>query len=142
MLTHSEQRFLPYTPEQMFDLVLDIEKYPEFLPWCVAARITKRTGDALFADVVVGYKMFRETFTSRVAFTRPERVDVEYQKGPMKHLENHWLFHPHNNGCLVNFHVSFEFKSKIFQSVISQFFDKAISKMVNAFEERARNLYA
>ena len=84
MPTHAEKRVLPYTPEQMFDLVADVEKYPEFLPWCVATRIRERQGDILFADMVIGFKMFREKFTSRVTCRKPDRIDVAYFEGPFK----------------------------------------------------------
>ncbi len=76
MPTHAEKRFLPYTPEQMFDLVVDIERYPEFLPWCTGARIRSREGNVIHADLVIGYKMFRERFSSKVLLDRPRRVDV------------------------------------------------------------------
>ena len=89
-----KRRCLPYTREQLFDLVADIERYPEFLPWCVGARIRERRGNEIVADLLIGYKMVRERFTSRVVLSRPDRIDVSYSEGPFKYLNNHWLFEP------------------------------------------------
>ena len=148
MPTHAEQRILPYTPEQMFDLVATIQKYPEFLPWCLAARIRKREGNVITADLVIGYKMVRERFTSRVTLTRPGRlkatpgiIDVDYIQGPLHYLNNHWRFEPHPDGCLVDFCVDFEFKSKVLQKLIVALFNEAFKRMVGAFEARAAALY-
>ncbi len=142
MPTHAEQKPLPYAPEQMFDLVSDIEKYPEFLPWCVGTRIRSREGDVLIADMVIGYKMFRERFTSRVELTRPGRIDVSYYEGPFKYLNNHWIFLEQPDGtCVVDFYVDFEFRSKLLQKMIGVVFEKAVQIMVSAFEERADQVY-
>lgn len=141
MLFHDEQRILPYTPEQLFNLVIDIERYPEFLPWCIASRVNERREGWLKADVVVGYQVFRETFSSKVTFSRPDIIEVHYLKGPLRQLENRWRFQSHKKGCQIDFHVSFAFKSKMFEKLLHQFFDKAVSKMVNAFEKRAKALY-
>src|SRR5216683_3065731 len=94
MPTHAEQRILPYTPEQLFALVADIERYPEFLPWCVGARIRERKPDLIVADLIIGFRMFRERFTSRVALDPPGRIDVSYTEGPFRYLNNHWVFDP------------------------------------------------
>lgn len=141
MLSHDEQRVLPYTPEQLFDLVLGIEHYPDFLPWCIASRVTERREGWLKADVIVGYQVFRESFRSEVIFSRPDMIEVHYLKGPLRELENRWQFTPHKDGCRIDFHVSFAFKSKLFEKLMHQFFDRAVSKMVNAFEKRAKELY-
>ena len=142
MPTHAEQKPLPYAPEQMFNLVSDIEKYPEFLPWCVGTRIRSREGDVLIADMVIGYKMFRERFTSRVELTRPGRIDVSYYEGPFKYLNNHWIFLEQPDGtCVVDFYVDFEFRSKLLQKMIGVVFEKAVQIMVSAFEERADQVY-
>lgn len=142
MPTHAEKRKLPYTPEQLFDLVAGVERYPEFLPWCLASRITKREGDVFYADLVIGYKMVREKFTSKVTALRPDHIHVEYLSGPMKHLSNHWRFLPEpDGGCLIDFYVDFEFKNRFFQNLMGVFFDKAVRKMVEAFEARAEELY-
>ena len=92
MPTHAEKRKLPYTPDQMFDLVAAVDRYPEFLPWCIASRITKREGNIFYADLVIGFKMVRERITSRVTALRPDHIHVEYLSGPMKYLSNHWRF--------------------------------------------------
>lgn len=142
MPTHAEKRRLPYTPEQMFDLVADVASYPQFLPWCVATRINKRDGNVFYADVVIGYKMVREKFGSRVTTLRPDHVHVEYLEGPMKYLSNHWRFiRQPDGGCEVDFFVDFEFKNKFFQNLIGVFFNEAVKRMVAAFETRAKQLY-
>ena len=142
MPAHSESRIVPYSSEQLFDLVMDIEKYPEFLPWCIGARINSRSKADLEADVVIGYKMFREKFSSRVHFSRAKEIEVEYLKGPMRHLHNKWVFKDlKENQCQVDFYVDFSLKTKMFESLVDQFFHKALVKMINAFELRAVQVY-
>jgi coenzyme Q-binding protein COQ10 len=141
MPTHAEERVLPYTPDQLFDLVADVERYPEFLPWCVGARIKERRPDLVVADLVIGFRMFRERFTSRVSLHRPHRIDVAYAKGPFRYLNNHWAFKPDPKGCRVDFFVDFEFHSRLLQRLIEVLFSEAVRRMVGAFEKRARDLY-
>lgn len=142
MPTHAEKKHLPYTPEQMFDLVADVERYDEFLPWCVACRITDRKDCLIEADLIIGYKMFREKFKSRVILDRPEEIRVEYLDGPLKSLSNQWNFIRNNdNTCTIDFYVDFEFKSPMLQGFVTMFFDKVVSRMVSAFEKRADDLY-
>ncbi len=143
MPTHAERRVLPYTPEQLFDLVAGVEHYPEFLPWCIGARVTRRDQNLVVADLIIGFKMFRERFTSRVTLDRPNlRIDVAYTDGPFKYLNNHWIFHPHGNGsCDVEFFVDFEFRSRLLQKAIELLFAEAVRRMVGAFETRAQKLY-
>jgi len=146
MPTHAEKRLLHHSPEQLFDLVADVAKYPEFLPWCVAARVKSQAqedGNAIIlADLVIGYKMFRETFTSKVTCQHPGRIDVAYFDGPFKYLNNHWIFEPQEGGdCLIDFYVDFEFKSKLFQIAIGAVFNEAVKMMITAFEKRADALY-
>ena len=141
MPTHAEKRFLPYTPEQMFDLVVDIERYPEFRPGCTGARIRTREGDVIHADLVIGYKMFRERFSSKVLLDRPLRVDVAYSNGPFKYLANHWLFESAEGGCIIDFYVDFEFRSRLMRKMIGVLFNEAVRRMVAAFETRAKALY-
>ncbi len=141
MPQHAEKRFLPYSAEQMFDLVAEIERYPEFLPWCVGARILRRDGDVVMADVIVGFKMLRETFTSKVTLNRPEHIEVEYQKGPFKHLENNWRFESREGGCEIGFFIDFEFRSRILKNIMGPLFGEAVHRMVGAFETRAKNIY-
>jgi len=141
MPTHAEKRVLPYAPKQMYDLVADIERYPDFLPWCLAARITKRGEGMVEADLVIGFKMFRERFTSRVELARPKRIDVVYTDGPVRHLENRWGFESRPEGCMIDFYVDFELRSALLQSLIGGLFTEAAHRMVRAFEGRARTLY-
>ena len=141
MPTHAEKRFLPYTPEQVFDLVADIERYPEFLPWCVGARIRERRDNVVLGDLLIGWRMVRERFTSRVTLNRPDRIDVEYTEGPFRYLKNHWVLERQPGGCLVDFYVDFEFRSRMLQGVIAALFNEAVKRMVSAFEKRAQELY-
>lgn len=142
MPAHKETRILPYTAEQLFDLVMDIEKYPQFLPWCQGARINKRKSNYLEADVIVGFKIYREVFSSRVHMIRPNAIDVEYMKGPMSHLHNKWVFTDlKNDRCEVDFFVDFELKAKLLEGVVDQFFQMALTKMIGAFETRAKEIY-
>ena len=141
MPTHAEERVLLYTPEQLFALVADIERYPEFLPWCVGARIKERQANFIVADLIIGFRMFREGFTSRVALDAPRRIDVTYAEGPFRRLNNHWVFERVPGGCRIDFYVDFEFKSRLLQRMIEILFSEAVRRMVGAFEKRARDLY-
>ncbi len=142
MPTHAEQRILPYTAEQLFDLVADVGRYPEFLPWCVGARIRERRGNVIVADLLIGFRMVRERFTSRVVLDRPLRIDVAYSEGPFRYLTNHWSFIPQPDGsCVIDFYVDFEFHSRVLQKIIGMLFNEAVRRMVSAFEARARRLY-
>jgi coenzyme Q-binding protein COQ10 len=141
MPTHAEKRRLPYRPDQMYDLVAGVDRYPEFLPWCKAARVTKREGDVLHADLVIAFKVFRERFSSRVTLHPKTLIDVEYINGPFRYLNNHWKFEPAPDGCVVDFYVDFEFRSRILQNLIGLLFNEAVHRMVAAFEARARELY-
>jgi coenzyme Q-binding protein COQ10 len=141
MPTHAEERVLPYTPEQLFALVADIERYPEFLPWCAGARIRERGPNLVVADLIIGFRMVRERFTSRVSLEPPQRIDVAYAEGPFRHLNNHWSFSPDPGGCRLGFFVDFEFKSRLLQRLIEVLFSEAVRRMVGAFERRARDLY-
>jgi coenzyme Q-binding protein COQ10 len=139
--THAERRFLPYSPQALYDLVADVQRYPEFLPWCTGCRISSRKGNVITADLVIGFKMIRERFTSRVTLSAGERIDVEYTSGPLRYLNNHWVFEPAPGGTVIDFYVDFEFKSRIFQRVAGLVFNEAVGRMVNAFEARARAVY-
>jgi len=142
MTTHAEKRHLPYTPEQLFDIVADVKKYPEFLPWCISSRITKDDGDIFYADLIIGYKMVREKYGSKVSLKSPEHIHVEYLSGPMKYLSNHWHFIRENDGsCTIDFFVDFEFKNRLLQNLIGVFFNEVVQRMVGAFEARAKELY-
>jgi len=156
MHKHEEKRFLPYSPDLMFDLVADVEHYPEFLPWCRGARILERSDEHIVADLIIGFRVFRETFTSCVQLDRPNmRIDVDYARGPLKQLANRWLFLPADDagnairapggestpGCIVDFFVDFSFRSRLFEAAMHVLFGEAVSRMVGAFETRATALY-
>jgi coenzyme Q-binding protein COQ10 len=141
MPRHSETQHLPYAPEQMFDLVADVRRYPEFLPWCVGARVLSRSDKEVVADLTIGFKMFRESFRSQVALERPNHIHVQYLNGPFRYLNNHWRFLPHPQGTEVRFFVDFEFRSRLLQAVIGTVFEQAVGLMVRAFERRAMILY-
>jgi coenzyme Q-binding protein COQ10 len=141
MPSHKEERYLPYSPAQMFDLVADIGRYPEFLPWCVGARIHKREGNVLYADLMVGFKLIRERFTSKVTLAQPDRIEVEYLDGPFRYLKNQWLFREAEGGCRIDFYIEFEFRSRVLRKVMQPLFQEAVRRMVASFESRARALY-
>ena len=141
MPRHSETRYLPYTPKQLFDLVSDVARYDEFLPWVVAVRVRSATEEETVADLVVGFNAFKERFTSRVVKDPPERICVDYVEGPLKYLHNEWKFEPANSGTNVHFSVDFAFKSRIFETLAGSMFDRALRRMTQAFEQRAAALY-
>ena len=145
MPTHAERKIVPYSPEQLFDLVADVGKYPQFLPWCVASRVRSHIGCELVANLTIGFGPFRESFTSRVILDRPHRVKVRYENGPFRYLNNQWDFAPHALGDIlgteVAFFVDFEFRSRILQAAIGLGFNEAVRRMVNAFLKRAHDVY-
>ncbi len=142
MPRHTEQRNLPYTPDQMFDLVADVKRYQEFLPWVAATRVRSDSETETIADLVVGFKAIKETFTSRVMKQRPSEVIVDYIEGPLKYLHNSWKFTPDGQGGTdIDFCVDFAFKSRIFEALAGQMFDRALRRMIAAFEGRAHELY-
>jgi coenzyme Q-binding protein COQ10 len=141
MPTHAESKIVPYRPEQLFDLVADVGKYPQFLPWCVGCRVRTQTESDLVADLTIGFGPFRESFTSRVVLDRPHQVRVRYENGPFRYLKNQWTFLPDTRGCKVDFFVDFEFRSRILQAAIGVVFNEAVRRMVNAFVKRARDVY-
>lgn len=162
MPVHAEKRVLPFSPEQLFDLVADVEKYPEYLPWCLGARVRKREGNVLYADMVIGFRFFRERYTSKVTCKRPNertadkgggtgaegigteagRIDVVYVDGPLRRLRNHWVFEPaEGGGCEIDFYVESDFHSRILEKLIGALFNEAVRRMVGAFEARAKIVY-
>ncbi len=149
MPTHAEKRIVPYSADEMYALIADVARYPEFLPWCAAARVrgtnplADGSGEVMDADLVVSFKVYRERFGSRVTL-RPEArtIDVEYLEGPFRYLQNHWHFRPlETGGCEVDFFVDFEFRSAILQKLIGLVFHEAMQRIVRAFERRAEALY-
>jgi coenzyme Q-binding protein COQ10 len=146
MPTHSETRVLPYTAAQMYDLVADVARYPEFLPWTAAARIRSREPRAghevMLADLVISFKVFRERFGSRVVLWPDEhRIATEYLDGPFKHMQSNWRFRDTDEGVEVSFDVDFEFRNRILQGAAGMFFYEAMQRIVRAFERRAQSLY-
>ncbi len=137
-----ETRTLPYSAEQMFDLVADVARYPEFLPWVIATRVKSDSDGEMVADMLVGFKALREKFTSKVLKQRPDRLEVIYLDGPMRDLDNVWRFRPlPDGGCEIDFCVDFTFKNMMFEVLAGQYFDRAFRKLVTAFETRANELY-
>ena len=137
-----ETRQLPYSAAQMFDLVADVARYPEFLPWVVPTRVRSDSEDEMIADMLVGFKALREKFASRVRKQRPGRIEVTYIDGPLRDLDNLWLFRELGpDACEIDFSVEFTFRNALFERLAGQYFDKAFRKMVTAFEARAAELY-
>jgi coenzyme Q-binding protein COQ10 len=141
MPRHSEKRILPYSAEQLFDLVADVGSYQHFLPWVAATRIRENDDTEMVADLVVGFKALKETFTSKVRKTRPHEIEIDYVEGPLKFLHNSWKFRPVAGGTEVDFCVDFAFRNRLFEAIAGQMFDRALRRMIGAFEERANELY-
>jgi coenzyme Q-binding protein COQ10 len=145
MPTYSEIRPSPYKPEQLFQMVMDIERYPQFLPWCRAARILEQTPEFMVGELVVSFKQLTERYTSKITPIRGGRIPeihVELVRGPFKKLSNHWKFEPRDDGgSNIHFFIEFEFKTKLLDHLIGAFFGKAQEKMVHAFTDRADKLY-
>ncbi|MBI1179585.1 MAG: type II toxin-antitoxin system RatA family toxin [Alphaproteobacteria bacterium] len=142
MHRHAEKRVLPHTAKQMFDLVADVERYPEFLPWCTGVRIVKREDQMFMADLMIGYKVIREKFTSRVELSPHELIKVTYMTGPLKELNNDWRFQDNGDGsCTIDFFIEFEFRSRLFERLIGGVFNEIVKRMVGAFVSRADDLY-
>ncbi len=146
MPKHSETKRLAYTAEQMYALVADVGSYPQFLPWCSAARVRSRQpqpeGEIIEADLVISFKVFRERFGSRVTlFPAALKIETEYLDGPFRYMRSHWAFRPDGVGCEVDFFVDFEFKNAILQGIIGVVFNEAMLRIVRAFECRAAELY-
>jgi coenzyme Q-binding protein COQ10 len=141
MPQHHERRELPFSAGQMYDLVTDVRCYAEFLPWVAAVRVRSDSEHEMLADLVVGFKAIKETFSSRVLKTPKSKVVVDYLDGPMRHLHNQWLFEETINGCIVDFTVDFAFHNRVFEALAGQYFNTALRKMTDAFIERAEALY-
>ncbi len=137
-----EVRRMPWSAEQMFDLVADVARYGEFLPWVVATRVRSDSETEMIADILIGFKALREKFTSRVEKRRAELIKVHYVDGPLRDLDNVWAFSAcEGGGCEVEFSVEFTFRNAMFERLAGQYFDRAFRKMVGAFEARAEELY-
>ena len=143
---HAERKVVPFAPQQIFDLVADVPRYPEFLPWCTAARVRKKEGpNAEIAELAIGFGPLHEKFVSRVTRKTddPEgpRIETVGIEGPFRALLSHWLFRPHPNGTEIVFSLEFEFRSLILQHTMRMLFAEAVKRMVAAFEARAGQLY-
>ena len=140
-------RRVPHTPEKMFALVADVERYPEFLPLCTGLRVLRRQDEEdgrelLVAEMSVGYKAISERFTTKVALDREKRdIHVSYVNGPFKYLENRWEFRPDGEGCAVHFAIDYEFRSMALGLVMGAMFDRAFRRFTDAFESRADSVY-
>jgi len=147
MPTFQSSRTVEFTPDQMFDLVADVEKYPEFLPLCEALKIRRRSmlddqREVLLADMTIGYKAIRETFTSRVTMDRTAfKILVEYVDGPFSHMENRWMFVPEGNGTKVEFYIDYAFKSRMLGMLMGAMFEAAFKRFSDAFIARAGIVY-
>jgi len=142
MPRHSEKRTLPFTPDQLFDLVADVGSYQHFLPWVAAVRIRSDSETEMLADLVVGFRALKETFTSRVRKRRPHEIEIDYIEGPLKYLHNSWKFEADGQGgTTIDFCVDFAFRSRIFEALAGQMFNRALRRMIGAFEDRAYALY-
>jgi coenzyme Q-binding protein COQ10 len=136
-----EDRTFNYTAKQMYDLVADVKEYQSFLPWCIGSRLYNITENDFYADLIIGFKMFRERFTSHVTLSE-NQIDIDYVKGPLRYLHNQWQFEDlEQGGSSLHFEVDFEFKNKIFQKMVGGLFTEAIHRMVASFEARAAELY-
>lgn len=143
MSTHAEKKVSPYSATQMYNLVADVAAYPEFLPWCIATRIRSQKGNLMIADMVIGFKMIREKYTSEVTLEEGTKVTVIYKNGPFKYLNSHWIFEDDGKGgCTIDFFVDFEFRSALLQKVMGAVFNEAVQLMMSAFEKRAIQLYS
>jgi coenzyme Q-binding protein COQ10 len=141
MPNHHERKALPYSAAQMYELVTDVRRYAEFLPWVAAVRVRSDSETEMLADLVVGFMALKETFSSRVVKTPKSKVMVDYLDGPMRHLNNIWLFEETPDGCIVDFTVDFAFQNRIFEALAGQYFSTALRKMTDAFVARAGELY-
>lgn len=142
MPIHKEERLLSYNAEQIFDLVIAVDRYPEFLPWCLSANIIKEVDQTIDADLVIGFKMLRQRFISRITSRRPDWIEVIPISGPFKRMNNSWRFKTQSEDtCMIDFYVDFEFRSRLLNKVMGALFQEAVRRMVGAFEKRAFELY-
>ena len=142
-MRYEESRVINHTPVNLFNLVSDVNKYPEFLPWCKGARVKNIRDNVFDADLIIGFKIYKEIYSSRIYLDNVNnKILVEYKDGPFEHLENSWVFNKNNNGCKVEFMVDFKFKSIFLQTIMETLFSEAVRRMVRAFENRANQLYS
>lgn len=141
MPSHAERRYAAYQPAQIFDLVADVERYPDFLPWCTGCRIYKREDNVLHANLKVGFKAIGESFRSRVTLDPVERIDIAYLDGPFRYLDSCWKFSPKDEGCLIEFSIDFEFRSLLLRRIMGPLFNEVVRRSVASFVGRADQLY-
>jgi coenzyme Q-binding protein COQ10 len=142
---HAERRLVGHTPKQLFDLVADVGRYPEFLPWCHAARVRQRDGAVEIAELAIGFGPFHEKFVSRVELAPDQpggpRIDTTGIEGPFRRLISRWTFQPDPHGTVIDFELEFDFRSMLLQQTVRLLFAEAVRRMVSAFEARATQLY-
>ena len=141
-MKHEERRIIKHTPSNLFKLVSDVKRYPEFLPWCLGARVKNNRKNNFEADLIIGFKIYKEIYSSEISLDNiNKKIIVNYKDGPFEYLENYWVFKDNKNGCEVEFMVDFKFKSIFLQTLMETLFSEAVRKMVGAFEKRANELY-
>ena len=141
-MKHEERRLINHTPSNLFKLVSDVKKYPEFLPWCLGARVKNKCENNFEADLIIGFKIYKEIYSSEISLdNNNKKIIVNYKDGPFEYLENYWIFKDDKNGCEVEFMVNFKFKSIFLQTLMETLFSEAVRRMVGAFEKRANELY-
>ena len=141
-MKHEERRVINHTPSNLFKLVSDVKKYPEFLPWCLGARVKNNKKDSFDADLIIGFKIYKEIYSSQINLDNiNKKIIVNYKSGPFEYLQNHWIFNENKKGCEVEFMVNFKFKSVFLQTLMETLFAEAVKRMVSAFENRANQLY-
>ncbi|MFL2819143.1 MAG: type II toxin-antitoxin system RatA family toxin [Candidatus Puniceispirillales bacterium] len=141
-MKHEERRIIKHTPSNLFKLVSDVKRYPEFLPWCLGARVKNNLKNNFEADLIIGFKIYKEIYSSEISLDNiNKKIIVNYKDGPFEYLENYWVFKDNKNGCEVEFMVDFKFKSVFLQTLMETLFSEAVRRMVGAFEKRANELY-
>ena len=141
-MKHEERRVINHTPSNLYKLVSDVKKYPEFLPWCLGARVKNNKKDSFDADLIIGFKIYKEIYSSQIFLDKiNKKITVNYKSGPFEYLQNHWVFNENKKGCEVEFMVNFKFKSVFLQTLMETLFAEAVKRMVRAFESRANQLY-
>ena len=141
-MKHEERRIIKHTPNNLFNLVADVKKYPEFLPWCLGARIKKENLTSFEADLIIGFKIYKEIYSSKITLDKKKKkIIVDYKDGPFEYLQNYWIFKENPDGCEIEFMVDFKFKSIFLQTLMETLFNEAVKRMVKAFENRANELY-
>ena len=141
-MKHEERRVINHTPSNLYKLVSDVKKYPEFLPWCLGARVKNNNKNSFDADLIIGFKIYKEIYSSQIFLDNiNKKIIVNYKSGPFEYLQNHWVFNENKKGCEVEFMVDFKFKSVFLQTLMETLFAEAVKRMVSAFENRANQLY-